>query len=320
MSSTSLTIALSHAVAYLTRNLPLAYPLTSVTSLRLALLSSLATHYSASWDERNPTSGSGRRCLTLTPTSTPPRPIYTAAKASGVEWKTWASLLGGVEMNLFVDPGSVRVRSKACQDILVWSAAAEAALKAPSPVTTTTTGEDMKTEARAALRQAMHSGTRSRMLRSLAVETSNLTPPSTTFTRGHSRSSSLSSAVSETSERSAVSDASSLFSAVSAVSAATSIASAFSPKEVSKPAPAPSMFVTPPTPAVPAMKKAPLASPVERKTPEGPYKMSRREKARQRRTGIVCAPPAEVTPYDGGKTTVLGGGIRLGSARMGVVA
>jgi hypothetical protein len=304
MSSTSLTVALSHAVAYLTRNLPLAYPMDTVTSLRMALLTSLKTHYSASWDERTPTSGSGRRCLTLAPGSTPPRPIYTAAKQARVNWQQWINLLGNVEIDLFVDPGVVRIRTKACPELIIWSAAAEAALKANQP--TTTGEEEMKTEARAALRAAMHSGTRSRMLRSLAVETNNLTPPTTTFTRGHSRSSSLSSAVSETSTASEVS---SLFSAVSAASAATSLASAFSPVSVCKPA----MFVTPPTPApAAAMKKA--SSPVKTNEPAGPYKMSRREKARQRRTGIVIAPTAEVTPYDNGKTTVLGGGIRLGSA------
>jgi hypothetical protein len=304
MSSTSLAVALSHAVAYLTRNLPLAYPMDTVTSLRMALMTSLKTHYSASWDERNPTSGSGRRCLTLAPGSTPPRSIYTAAKASGVNWQQWITLLGNVEIDLFVDPGVVRIRTKACPELLIWSAAAEAAIKAQQ---TTAGEEEMKSEARAALRAAMHSGTRSRMLRSLAVETSNLIPPTTTFTRGHSRSSSLSSAVSETS---VVSEVSSLFSAVSAASAATSIASAFSPVSVTKPA----MFVTPPTPApAAAMKKA--SSPFKTTNePAGPYKMSRREKARQRRTGIVIAPPAEVTPYDNGKTTVLGGGIRLGSA------
>jgi len=46
----------------------------------------------------------------------------------------------------------------------------------------------------------------------------------------------------------------------------------------------------------------------------GEYKQSRREKARQARV-FVDTSKNEVTPYDGGKTTVLTGGVMLGGAK-----
>jgi hypothetical protein len=86
------------------------------------------------------------------------------------------------------------------------------------------------------------------------------------------------------------SDRSSLFSAVSAASTASSIFSPVAPKPTLHAAPKPAAKAT-------------------------PFQMSRRERARQRRAGVTIAPPAVPTEYDGGKTTVLGGGIRLGPAR-----
>jgi hypothetical protein len=315
MTPASLVLATSHAVAFLTRSLVLVYPATTVLALRHALTASLTASYAATWDDRRPTAGSGRRCLTLAPGagSTPPRPIYVAAKLAGVDWARWMETLGNAELDLFVDPGCVRVRARGGLELPIWTAptVAQKSVEVPSGEGQ----ESLKDEVRSALRAAMRTGTRMRVQRALAVQTTDLgttTGPAGGAARGHSRSSSVSSAVSDTpsasSATSASSGASSLFSAVSMVSNATSLPSAVSPMQK------PMMLVTPPTPAIgssisttPAPAK--FAVPTE---PTGPYKMSRRERARQRRSGIVVAPVAAVTPYDGGRTNVLGGGVRLG--------
>jgi hypothetical protein len=51
-----------------------------------------------------------------------------------------------------------------------------------------------------------------------------------------------------------------------------------------------------------------------------PYQTSRREHARQRRAGIVTIPAPSGTLYDGGRTTVLGGGVKLGGAKAVLAA
>ena len=50
--------------------------------------------------------------------------------------------------------------------------------------------------------------------------------------------------------------------------------------------------------------------PVNEKEEQG-FKLSRRERARQAKV-FVDTSKTEVTPYDGGKTTVLTGGVMLG--------
>jgi hypothetical protein len=223
----SLVLATSHAVAFLTRSLVLVYPATTVLALRHALTASLTASYAATWDDRRPTAGSGRRCLTLAPGagSTPPRPIYVAAKLAGVDWARWMETLGNAELDLFVDPGCVRVRARGGLELPIWTAPAVAQKSVEIPSSSGEGQESLKDEVRSALRAAMRTGTRMRVQRALAVQTTDLgttTGPAGGAARGHSRSSSVSSAVSDTpsasSAASASSGASSLFSAVSMVS------------------------------------------------------------------------------------------------------
>jgi hypothetical protein len=264
----SLIAATAQAVAFLTRSLHLAYSLPTVEAARSALMTTLSAHFATSWDEHRPTSGTGRRCLTLS-AGTPPKPVYLAAGRACVAWARWFETLGGAEFNLFVDPGCVRVRAQG-SDVVVWSAAqeelraSEAALK-----------DGLRAALGGSLLSKLSSGTRARAARSISLDTENLPAP---VSRSHSPASSISSG------------RSSLFSAVSAASAATSIFSAVEPK----------------TNLVKAAPK-PIA-------PQGVYQMSRRERERQRRRNISVVPDAAPAEYDGGKTTVLGGGVRLGCA------
>ncbi|KDQ54758.1 hypothetical protein JAAARDRAFT_104191, partial [Jaapia argillacea MUCL 33604] len=108
--STALTVTVAHAITYLTHSLIFTYPASTIIKLQLALEANLSAHFAPTWVPSEPLRGSGRRCLTLSPNCIPPRPIYAACIAAAVEWTQWMKVLGNVEMDLFVDPGCVSVR------------------------------------------------------------------------------------------------------------------------------------------------------------------------------------------------------------------
>jgi hypothetical protein len=110
-TTTTLAVTVAHAVAYLTRPLLLRSSNETILKLQLALEASLTALYAASWNPAEPLRGSGRRCMTLSPAASPPRAIYAACRAADVEWADWIAALGGIEFDLFVDPGCVSVRS-----------------------------------------------------------------------------------------------------------------------------------------------------------------------------------------------------------------
>jgi hypothetical protein len=124
-SLSSITVTVSHAIAYITRPLVAFMPSSTVTKLQLALESNLTAHYAVSWVPSEPSRGSGRRCLAFSPTSLPPRPIYASCMAAKVQWSEWMTALGNVEFDLFVDPGLVSVRfvqhGATSKLITVWS-------------------------------------------------------------------------------------------------------------------------------------------------------------------------------------------------------
>lgn len=142
--STSLSVTLGHAISYLTRPLIVQYSATTIIKLQLILEANLTAHYQPLWVAKEPLRGnsyfhlsdesfahnvplgSGRRCLTLSPECLPPRVIYSACVASGVQWFDWIALLGGREFDFFVDPGCVSVRygmkgSPDCKLITIWA-------------------------------------------------------------------------------------------------------------------------------------------------------------------------------------------------------
>lgn len=106
----SLSVTLAQAITYLTRPLITCYSAVTIIKLQLALEANLTAQFSPSWNPQEPLRGSGRRCLTLTPNGLPPRTVYNACKSAGVQWSEWIALLGNVEFDLFIDPGCVSIR------------------------------------------------------------------------------------------------------------------------------------------------------------------------------------------------------------------
>lgn len=123
----SLSVTLDNAIAYLTRSLIQHYSATTVIKLQLALEANLTAQFAPSWVPTEPLRGSGRRCLTLSPSALPPRPVYNACKTANVEWSQWIATLGGIEFDLFIDPGCVSIRfgnwdsGKVSKFLTVWS-------------------------------------------------------------------------------------------------------------------------------------------------------------------------------------------------------
>ena len=124
-SLSSISVTVSHAIAYLTRPLIAFIPAPTILKLQLALEANLTAHYAQSWVPSEPLRGSGRRCLSFSPHSTPPRPIYASCMAAKVQWSEWMTALGNIEFDLIVDPGLVSVRfiqpASTSKLITVWS-------------------------------------------------------------------------------------------------------------------------------------------------------------------------------------------------------
>jgi len=106
----SLTIAVTHAIAFLTSPLVSKLPVTAIDKLHAALESQLTALYKPTWVSSDPSSGSAVRVLNLAPGRLPPSAIWRSGIASGVQWSDWIAALGGFEFDLFVDPGCVAIR------------------------------------------------------------------------------------------------------------------------------------------------------------------------------------------------------------------
>lgn len=285
-TSANLSLTVAHAISYLTRPLIASHSATAIIKLQLVLEANLTALYAPTWEMKEPLRGSGRRCLTLSPNCLPPRPIYAACIAAGVQWFEWVSALGNREFDLFVDPGCVSVRYSRKNTpngrfITVWvdeiaSPAVEKpffeAFEVPKPQSKTFAQQLLEDDHEdddqlfSMIAHELSAPTWTTPIHAqFPAPVRSLSPLSTIST--HSRSSSRSSNSSSTFSSSAASSMTSL-SAGSCVSALIS------------------------------------------KKPN----QSRRERARQARV-FVDTSKTEVTPYDGGKTTVLTGGVMLGGAR-----
>ncbi|KAJ7169559.1 hypothetical protein C8R46DRAFT_1349594 [Mycena filopes] len=287
MSTSTLPTTVAHAVAFLTRPLLNSYAPATIVKLQLVLEANLTALYAQSWDVNEPLRGSGRRCLTLSPDCLPPRAVYAACIAAGVQWFDWIALLGGREFDFFVDPACVSMRiDRKGSLITVW------ADEIPSPAVTkrvfgesrlqaqqvdTCALKQQKTVAQQLLEEDDDDQIFTLIAHEIAAPTW-MTPvlaefpkvprslsPFSTFSSSHSRSSS----------RSSTSSSGLSFSSVESSHSSSSGARSRSSDENSQP------------------------------------RQSRRERARQARVFIDTS-RNEVTPYDGGKTTVLTGGVMLG--------
>ncbi|EIN13616.1 hypothetical protein PUNSTDRAFT_94796 [Punctularia strigosozonata HHB-11173 SS5] len=242
--STSLSVTVAHAISYLTRGLAASYSQASIARLQLVLEANLMAHYAPSWVPTEPLRGSGRRCFTLSPNALPPRPIHNACMSANVKWSDWIAALGGVEFDLFVDPGCVSVRFAGAQGaatkfFTVWSEEVDAEQKLQA--------QKAAAEARLRANLDAHAALRSRTFAQQLLQ--------------HDED-----------------EENELFARIA--------------QEVHEPT-----FKTPT---------------VDRFPPTLSLNQSRRERARQQRV-FIDSTRKEVTPYDGGKTTVLTGGVMLGA-------
>jgi hypothetical protein len=287
----SLSIAVAHAISFLTAKLPTAYSTNTLVKLRVVLEANLIAHYATSWAPQEPVRGSGRRCITLSPSCLPPRPIWSACTAANVQWFDWIACLGNKEFDLFVDPGCVAIR---CQDqiVNVWvDEQAPAPLAAPKP-TVPAFSQPMldaslrqqkmprKTFAQKVLEEDKEEEEKIFIMLADEISAPTWTTPIVTHFPSSHRSSSPMSSISEQSRCSSRSS--------------TSSTSAFS-------------FVSADT----TSSRTSAGSAKSGSSSTGEAKQSRRERARQARV-FVDGTKTEVTPYDGGKTTVLTGGVMLG--------
>jgi hypothetical protein len=272
MASTQsfLPTAVAQAVRFLTQKLAGKYPSATVLRLQTALDANLTAHYAPSWNPLDPVRGSALRRLALKPSGLPPRPVWSACTAAGVQWFDWIAILGNKEFDLFVDPGCVAIRADG-QIITIW--ADESVLGAvPRPAGKTfiqqvvEADREEEDELFTMLNDEIAAPAWSTPIVSHFPIPARSTSPLSSVSE-HSRCSSRSS-----------NSSSSGFSHYSGDTASSrTSATSGSPKS---------------------------SSSVQ-------FKPSRRERARQARIYIDNT-KNEVTPYDGGKTTVLTGGVMLG--------
>ncbi|KAJ7900011.1 hypothetical protein B0H14DRAFT_3080421 [Mycena olivaceomarginata] len=296
-ASSTLSATVAHAVAFLTRPLLKSYAPAIIVKLQLVLESNLTALYAQSWDINEPLRGSGRRCLTLSPDCLPPRAVYAACIAAGVQWFDWVSLLGGREFDFFVDPGCISMRldrtGPTSQLITIWADEIRSPTLAKKP---TVFGEsriqasiDQQVTARARAYAAEKQSAKTVAQQLLEDDSESdeqiftmiadeicapwMTPVLAEFPK--SRSLSPLSAISSHSRSSSRSSNSSSGFSFSSVESSRSSDSWRSDENAH------------------------------------PKQQSRRERARQARV-FVDTSKNEVTPYDGGKTTVLTGAVMLG--------
>lgn len=116
---TSLAVTVAHASTYLTSPLSTRLAPQLHSLVQSALEASLTSTFLPSWNQEDPTRGAGRRVLTFTPGSVPPRPVYAACQVAQIPWDFWANAIKEEynlsEFDLCVDPGCVCVRAKSPQ-------------------------------------------------------------------------------------------------------------------------------------------------------------------------------------------------------------
>ncbi|KAG6832244.1 hypothetical protein H0H92_004209 [Tricholoma furcatifolium] len=282
--STNLSLTVSQVVSFLTT--PLNRRVISdnaLNKLKFVLDANLRALYAPTWRVENPLHKSGDRRLTLSPLSLPPRPIYDACISAGFQWYEWIAALGNVGFDLYADPGCVSIcyhKDDPERNIIGGKY---------TTVWVDTSSHDFKVFAPHVLSKTFaqevlendHEDA-DHLFRMIAHETCIPPSPFHVHFAASTRPRSPMSAISEHSRSSSRSSNSS--STFSSDTSATSLSS--SPSSLS------------------AQSAFELQKP----------KQSRREKARQNRV-FVDRSKNIVTPYDGGKTTVLTGGVMLGGAR-----
>lgn len=283
MASTSANLSqtVAHAISFLTCPLMGSLSASTLTKLQMFLEVNLIPYYAPTWDVKEPHRGSGRRCLTLSPSATPPRPIYATCIAVNIQWNQWMNALGGREFDFIVDPGCVSLRFASAPGsesklISVWAGElSPPAVCTPNPCYPVQSTLPEKTlSQQLSETDAEEDEQLFAMIADHVRAPAWLTPVVDKFPTSIRATSPLST-MSPTSRCSSRSSNSS-----SGFSYETSSSGFSQPKSVQ-------------------------------------YKQSRRERARQSHV-YVDTTKTEVTPYDGGKTTVLTGGVMLGGGPKAV--
>ncbi|KAF8970849.1 hypothetical protein BDZ97DRAFT_1634671, partial [Flammula alnicola] len=107
--------SITQAINFLTRPLILTQSPDIVACFQSILRTTLQAAYAPSRDSH--------LVLSFSATSLPPRPVYAACIASGINWSDWISLLGAREFDLIIMPHSVLVTYDGVnpQTVVVWS-------------------------------------------------------------------------------------------------------------------------------------------------------------------------------------------------------
>ena len=101
-STTGIPKSLTEVIAFLTRPLIMFYTPSEIAALEIALRTTLTAAYFAS---RQP-----QLFLRLSPANQPPRPILVACIAASVRWADWMIVLGGKELDILVEPSRAAIR------------------------------------------------------------------------------------------------------------------------------------------------------------------------------------------------------------------
>ncbi|KAF8148416.1 hypothetical protein B0H34DRAFT_863373 [Crassisporium funariophilum] len=114
-ASTMAPVSITQAINFLTRPLILTQSPDMIISLQMILRTTLQAVYLPA---RAP-----RITLSLSTSSLPPRPIYAACIACGIQWSDWIKSLGARDFNLIIQSHTVSVTyvGPNPQSILVWS-------------------------------------------------------------------------------------------------------------------------------------------------------------------------------------------------------
>ena len=306
----SLSVALAQAITYLTRPLITRYSAVTIIKLQLALEANLTAQFAPSWNPAEPLRGSGRRCLSLTPSGLPPRSVYNACKSAGVEWSEWVALLGNIEFDLFVDPGCVSIRfgcwdsSKVGKFFTIWSEDTITKVEQKQTAARKEACLDADLKAQAAARASKPTKTYAQQLLEDDQDDDELFALIADEVREPTWLTPVLSEFPSVPERSITSSPMSTISTLSSHSRSSSSSSSsgytFSSVESGS--------------SYSSSSTVSQTSCAAASTDERPkVKLSRRERARQARVFVDTSKTA-VTNYDGGKTTVLTGGVMLGGA------
>ncbi|EPQ60961.1 hypothetical protein GLOTRDRAFT_109234 [Gloeophyllum trabeum ATCC 11539] len=305
--SLSLSEAVTQAVHHITFSLNGRLPEETLRKLQFLLVSNLSTHFAPSWDPTDPTKGSGRRCL-LFSQNCPPRLVHAACVAAGVAWQDWARALRHPDFELFVNPGCIfarygewgtpsfhvttlweprlseadiqsQIRSQATAKLAAATDARKVKEESPKTLAQQLLEEDQEQIGEEILALIAHEVREPTWLTPIldkfpvpSAPPKYLCPPRREDSVSPVSTHSRSSSSSDNSESSEFS-----FSSSGSSSSMTSVSSAGS---------------------------------MEKKS-DAEKLMSRREKARQARV-FIDKNKKEVTSYEGGRTTVLTGGVMLG--------